>query len=446
MIIENSKNPGKEKRIETNELRNALYLLHNSDYTPGVKGDPIELLNRLLNYTHSIAVDPKKQDTKKGTPDDQNDCNPICPSHKVFSVNLSDESKCTVCNKCSVFHNDKNTFVYEIFTWEILVSLSKKTFQTFKGKFLSYLHDSLINTEGVKIPTCICEKPKIKREVALNKPSDNIIFNFFWDMDTVSNREIWKFYNLLSPEVDLSELFKLPSKMKKSFHLYGMILFWGGHYTCAVKDVKSNTWVFCDDWVLKEFSSYKELIQNCMINYYTPITLFYSSDSSLSKKEDLISEVDYNATYQLCKERDKFQQKETSSDGSINHSSSIKSIRSFKSIKALSLMRKDSRYVERKVTSTALIGDPICPVCKIEVPGEICRQCGRVIKKLQTESALRDSLQSMNESSTGDFFLLRSSIGKTDSIQPGDSKEYPLNFEHGYKFMKSNSIKEPKNE
>ena len=114
--------------------------------------------------------------------------------------------------------------------------------------------------------------------------------------------DICKMYNLIPLLDSNSNLFTLENenKLKSNYYLYGIILFYNGHYTCSLNT--NNKWYFIDDTNFKEFLSYKDLILDLIKNHYHPIILFYSKNMKYpgEDKNEVFHSEEYKNIYKFC--------------------------------------------------------------------------------------------------------------------------------------------------
>ena len=85
----------------------------------------------------------------------------------------------------------------------------------------------------LKLSECKCETPQIKRHL-MQYDYNNIflIINLTWDNPIPRMTDICKMYNLIPLLDSNSNLFTLENenKLKSNYYLYGIILFYNGHY------------------------------------------------------------------------------------------------------------------------------------------------------------------------------------------------------------------------
>ena len=374
--------------INIKKLRKSLSKIF-SDIQEGVAGDPVEILNHILNAIHLFSFHHAQ--LNYFNPSEFN-CNLSCISHKLFSIKLQENISCEKCEVMDVIPYDGNFFVYGIFVFELLEELHSKTNQSFRNKLFDY--SKIVNNkvpEGVKVSNCKCEKPKLtKNLIQCGNTNPYLVINLIWDNYSPKMTDICKIYNLISIEDNNNKLFTLKdeSKMNQQYYLYGIILFYNWHYTCAINTC--NNWYFVDDQKIKKFQSYKDLIINVIQNHYHPVVLFYSIYKKT--KEIDINEVfhseDYNRIFKFCYNYDtQIRGEKVSSiisNKSINKSviARVSSNKVDKSIER-NHSKKGSKLSYNSLISNNEIGR-FCTSCKTKNPinNIKCKNCNRILSIL----------------------------------------------------------------
>ena len=136
--------PEKERYIDVKELRKSIELLYKGEnlFKMGQNGDPADLLFLFLNSIHSYYM--KAHSLKYSI---EKECNPLCPSHEFFWLNLVQQYECQSCKGTSdILKFDYNFFIYEIFMKKIIFKVQKlKNFDQFHNKF--FLFSKEINSK-----------------------------------------------------------------------------------------------------------------------------------------------------------------------------------------------------------------------------------------------------------------------------------------------------------
>ena len=416
------------------------------DIQEGICGDPVEVLNHILNAIHLFSVNNNNK-LNEFNPSNFN-CNLSCLSHKFSSIKLKENLYCSSCNINSEIPYDGNYFVYEIFAFEILELLHGKTNQSFKNKLFTFSKD-LNNKvpEETKVSDCVCEKPNIKKElIQCGNINPYLIINLTWDNLFPKMTDILKMYNLISTEDENKNLFTLKdeSKMNRQYYLYAIIVFYNYHYTCAI-NIDYN-WYFIDDYKIKEFKSYKELIINLITNHYHPIVLFYSiyNQSKEIDKNEVFNSEEYNKIFKLCYDFD------TKIRG--ENVSRIYSNKVDKAIEYFSNSKRGS-----KISSNTLSSNNeswVCIYCKSKNPiiNVKCWCCNRVSNILLVNKSSSTTFNLLKDSNSGisNSGLFLNDIPTVNSIKINvnpnnqnlrENSEFFLDKNTSSEFFRSKSIK-----
>ena len=387
--------------LNVNILRKKLSELFK-DIEPGICGDPVEILNHILNAIHLYKVNNKNLNDFNAS---KYNCNLSCLSHKFFSIKLQETNSCNSCEKINETLYDENYFIYEIFVFEILEQLHNKTNQLFRNKLFIYSKD--INTKvppNLKLPDCTCEKPNIKKElIQCGKSNPYLVINLTWDNPIPKMTDVCKLFNLIPLNETNFDLFRLldVKGMKKDYHLYAIILFYNGHYTCAINT--NNIWYFIDDVLKKRFQSYKELIKNVIYNHYHPVVLFYSNyiKNTESDKEQVFDTDEYMKIFKFCNEFD--QSRELNVSNAVSRRSSR------------SLLRKSSNKVNQAIeyVNSSKKGSKLSSSTISSNEGWICLYCKKKNKntfiKCWCCKRVRNVLPSTSIKDSNSFNLLKDS-------------------------------------
>ena len=126
-----------EKLIDIGELRKEIadLFLGEEFFQLGKSGDPADLLFFFLNAIHSYS---KSSTSLKYTI--REECNPECPSHKYFLLNLVKQTQCKGCEaKGDPIMFDNNKFIYDIKLKNVFESISNKTQVEYRNQFFALI-------------------------------------------------------------------------------------------------------------------------------------------------------------------------------------------------------------------------------------------------------------------------------------------------------------------
>ena len=416
----------KQYIIDIKNFRNQLSKIF-TDIEEGIVGDPVEVLNHIFNAIHLYKV---KHNNLNEFNASKFNCQHSCLSHKFFSIKLIETLICESCKCKNEIPYDENYFIYEIFVFEILEQLHNKTNQLFRNKLFSYSKIINMEIQNLKISECKCKNPLIKRHL-IQKDYNNLylIINLTWDNPIPRMTDICKMFNLI-PLVDSnSNLFTLSNedKLKSDYYLYALVLFYNGHYTCALNS--NNKWYFIDDTKYKIFQSYKDLIKDLIKNHYHPIILFYSKNIKYPgvDKNEVFHSDEYKNIYKFCFDFDKRRgenisnpvSRKTSNNTVISKISSNKVNQNIDNNSPIKTLSSNS-------ITTSISNAWVCSYCKKKngFNNEICWCCHRKINplKIHRESSNNFNLfKDININKVGSGLFL-------NEIEPMNSIKFEQNY------------------
>ena len=296
-----------DKELDTSNLRKSLNKYYNNFYGEDEVGDPIDVINNLFNIIHNLDIHSEKLNV-----DNSQICNTPCLVHNLFSIKLKDLIQCTICKKNKIVIYDNNYFIHNIFVSEILNEFHQKTMKTYQGKLFNFVKKINNNIQNeIKLDDCKCKTSELEKKLFLyNKISPFLIINLTWFELMPSIVNILKIYSSIPYYDNINNLFDIEHNLppKHNFYLYGLIHFYNGHYTCSFRSEKNeDNWYFVDDYHIKKFRNYKELIENLTFNYYHPTALFYKADSEkiIEKEKIEFTEDEYKKLYGICYDKDR---------------------------------------------------------------------------------------------------------------------------------------------
>ena len=284
----------------------------------GELGDPVETFNYILNSIHLYNAN---KDFNTENPSSFS-CNK-CLAHELFSMNIKDRIYCTKCNKEKSNKYDSNYFVFEIFIFEILEEIHNQSSESYRNQLFSISKtvNKFIEHE-IRIDGCLCKNPEIEKEAFIcNENKPYFVINITWDRPIPKMTDVCKVFNLI-PLYDYNGRllsFEKNANLNTIYYLYAIVLFYNGHYTCAIN--KGNNWYFIEDVKIKEFKSYKDLVFDVIKNYYHPVMLFYINNLNTNSTIDnnqVFSKEDFKRVYNNCYEIDVRKGENVSIHGSKN--------------------------------------------------------------------------------------------------------------------------------
>ena len=305
-------------KLNTIEMLNSAYLrkaLHHKfgTYPKGKFGDPIETITELLELIHKEYFETDK---KGKTPN--NFCtNSMCPSHSNFLLYLKEIQFCPICSAVSTQKYDKDCFMFQIASSELLSLLQEdeENFSNYKYslfKKAKYITQNIAQKDKRRLDNCTCKIVSTRKKLFLYKQfSPFLIINMTWDSDFPFLTDICKIYGLIPVidknsyifELDLEKNKKKKEELQSNYYLSSMILFGQRHYTCFFYNQEIKMWSFCDDEKKRNFKTYHELITYLIGRRSFPVGLIYNSVNIFlneSEEKYLLNEEEYKELYKNC--------------------------------------------------------------------------------------------------------------------------------------------------
>ena len=268
--------PENERIINVYELRKSLEELYKGEglFKIGQSGDPADLIFLFLNAFHSyfMLAHSLKFSIEK-------ECNPLCISHQYFRFNLIQQNQCMNCNATSdILKYALNFFIYEISLKKIIYKIEElESLDYFQNK-LFILFKEITSKTRLDCPNK-CKNPNVKKNIVVIEQTPYYFFHLSWKETTPKLVDICKVLFMIPSSTKNSDIFKVYSKeLQCNYNLYGMILYWGGHFSAVFqsgKDEGQNNWILHDDKNIIKFKMWKDVIVHCIKSHSHPIMLFY---------------------------------------------------------------------------------------------------------------------------------------------------------------------------
>jgi hypothetical protein len=281
---ENSKikEKSKQKKINFEEIFNSFQTIF-----PNVNNEPDEIINNILSLIHK---ETNKNKNYTNVNNNSNNCN--CISHSLFSLNLKDKEKCEKCQKEKFISFNKNYFIYDIFTFEILDEILNYDFKYLKNNFFYFakkINNLTFNYSGNN-NICKCKNFNVSKTLILyEKFPETFIINLEYDVFP-SNWEICRIYNLISYSDNMSNIFELSNINEKNHNCFNLFAFITkndkNEFNCAIKSKKyEKKWAFITNENQIYFDNFVKLKEHLILNYNFPVILFYSYLIKLENNE-----------------------------------------------------------------------------------------------------------------------------------------------------------------
>ena len=299
-LISSYKQLGNDKKnnnliITPLEFRKALgnYYEKKGDFQLNSEGDPVELLNNILNFIHTyIASNYNNIDLSEIK------CNPICIIHKLFHIDITETNNCNNCRFKNELKYDFNNFIYLINVESLFEIIQKNNLNYEK------VNNKLFELTLQSISKSICSKcnnNSLNKIIQCNYIGNYFIINLVWESNNINLEKLLLIYCMINKEFKPNQLFNCTINKKYTF--LGMIICFCNHYTCIYYDKTEKCFMHFDDINIKIYLNWKELLLNMLKNKYMPVAIFYENEEKENLKIDLREE-DYNKYLKYCIKKD----------------------------------------------------------------------------------------------------------------------------------------------
>ena len=324
----NNNNQIIEPTLSVNNLRKDLNNIYG-DYFKGECGDPMETLEHLLNLIHkdsfieNISFNKETEEICK------------CPSHNYFFLNIKEIKYCKKCYKTETKAYDKNCYMFDIFSNEIVnnLQINSNDFNKYKSNlFYKIKVENEKYENNTRIQKCKCTELNYAKKLKFTNSNNNpyLIINITWAEEFPNMVEILNIFTLLPITDKYHNLFSMEKKdinINKKLYIKAIILYGIYHYVFVIYLNDQKKWGIVDDKIIKYIDKYYDLIEYLLKNHLMPVGLFYSlSLNDKIEKDDiflnLITNDEYLRLYKFCEDVEK-RRKETitnivKSKGSFN--------------------------------------------------------------------------------------------------------------------------------
>ena len=247
-----------------------------------------------INYIFEILNEQNKEETEK-----------------YFVLKLNEHYVCSqTCNIKRTTKYDKDNFIYQIYTEEVLNYLEANSNIKFYNRLFQLSQMSFLR-DAIKCSKC--GKDMYKRICCDNNPKI-LIINCVWLEEMPNISKVLKFYALIKLKDELKCLFQINNKKKKLFYSLTHIILYSSalsHYIIAVYHPISKIFYLVDDNMVIEFKKLVDLISSVTANllrnnehfYYYPVLLIYSNSEKYDQEtldKNLMNEEIYNDLINQC--------------------------------------------------------------------------------------------------------------------------------------------------
>jgi hypothetical protein len=247
-----------------------------------------------INYIFEILNEQNKEETEK-----------------YFVLKLNEHYVCSqTCNIKRTTKYDKDNFIYQIYTEEVLNYLEANSNIKFYNRLFQLSQMSFLR-DAIKCSKC--GKDMYKRICCDNNPKI-LIINCVWLEEMPNIGKVLKFYALIKLKDELKCLFQINNKKKKLFYSLTHIILYSSalsHYIIAVYHPISKIFYLVDDNMVIEFKKFVDLISSVTANllrnnehfYYYPVLLIYSNSEKYDQEtliKNQMNEEIYNDLINQC--------------------------------------------------------------------------------------------------------------------------------------------------
>ena len=247
-----------------------------------------------INYIFEILNEQNKEETEK-----------------YFVLKLNEHYVCSqTCNIKRTTKYDKDNFIYQIYTEEVLNYLEANSNIKFYNRLFQLSQMSFLR-DAIKCSKC--GKDMNKRICCDNNPKI-LIINCVWLEEMPNISKVLKFYALIKLKDELKCLFQINNKKKKLFYSLTHIILYSSalsHYIIAVYHPISKIFYLVDDNMVIEFKKLVDLISSVTANllrnnehfYYYPVLLIYSNSEKYDQEtldKNQMNEEIYNDLINQC--------------------------------------------------------------------------------------------------------------------------------------------------
>lgn len=290
-------------------LRESLHCKFGT-YPKGKCGDPMETISEILELIHNQYFQTNLNESDKNN---KNFCqNELCPSHSNFLIHLKEMKYCPNCKIKSLQLYDKDCFMYDVLSFEVLSTVKNESFYEYKYSLFNKLKQlsQSFGDNKIRLEKCKCEEINTKKKLYLyNRFPPYLIINITWDTNFPKMGDICKIYGLIPPYdnsknlfgIDLEKGKKTEKDLVTNYFLCSMILYGQKHYTSFFYNKAVDMWSFVDDENKRNFNTYNELIKFLIIRRSIPVGIifYHLNDFNLDNTEKLLlNEEEFNKIYQ----------------------------------------------------------------------------------------------------------------------------------------------------
>lgn len=184
-----------------------------------------------------------------------------------------------MCSKCDYDGEQTPTSMNTVLVY---VTWLVETAKVLGEKPLDELLGAMSQQDDIRCPKCSASEAIVAKQV---RSLPNVFtISTVWPSSRPSRTLLNDFLNTISVQIDLQSLGAVDMKLKKAqnptYHLRGMILYYGRHYTACFYHASVGRWLRFDDSRVDPIGRYwHEVTDFCVRSRFQPSVLFYERES-----------------------------------------------------------------------------------------------------------------------------------------------------------------------
>ena len=288
------KKTAKQRRfIDSSFIKHELkYQFKGKYFNPEQSGNAADVLSIIFNAFHVYF---NEEDNIIGT--QKNKCtNKNCFSHNLAYVDIASQIYCSVCNKKgNLYIYPFDTYYYAIDSNAILIKLYEGKIKNEKELFINkffelakIVHDETFQNRENETFICDCRKVNkinFKNNLIMFQSHQYFTVSLLWK-EPPKLEDTCRIFITLPQYFKNTELFHIYNDWEiKEYIMQGLIVVNSNshrHVSFFINDdIKTNElyenleWLYCNENETQVMTSYREVVEWCLLNDFHPILLFY---------------------------------------------------------------------------------------------------------------------------------------------------------------------------
>jgi len=215
------------------------------------------------------------QQLSSRSPSELHACSQDCIAHSVFGISTVEELSCPGCNKD---YRGASLNLYTVYSY---VAALRAIYEQEPDLNFSKILKRASEGDFRCCPTESCMRVCTVSHILTSFPPAFAV-NLAWDSPQPTLGEIRTMFKMLSPTLDLSDIFKIPSHLGETapkYRLKGMICYYGKHYNAYFYNESRKIWFLFDDETVKPVGKlWEEVVDRCLRGRLQPSIVFFERD------------------------------------------------------------------------------------------------------------------------------------------------------------------------